>query len=53
MSDDIDEDVERARWSEAFRREEAFRQRLSRYPKGLNGQVVADLAWELGLNRAT
>ena len=41
------------RWREACRREEAIRDLLSRNPDGLKGRDVTDLAWELGLSRAT
>ena len=37
----------------ACRREKAIRDLLSRNPDGLKGRDVADLAWELGLSRAT
>jgi hypothetical protein len=47
-----DNDAEE-RWKEACRREEARRDLLSRNPDGLKGRDVADLAWELGLSRAT
>src|SRR5271157_4487245 len=47
-----DNDAEE-RWKEACRREEAIRDLLSRNPDGLKGRDVADLAWELGLSRAT
>lgn len=53
MSDDTENYEELARWNEACRREEAIRGLLERYPKSLNGQAVADLAWELNLSRAT
>ncbi|KQZ21664.1 MULTISPECIES: Mu transposase C-terminal domain-containing protein [Mesorhizobium] len=53
MSDDTESYEEMARWNEACRREEAIRGLLERYPKSLNGQAVADLAWELDLSRAT
>ena len=47
-----DDDAEE-RWEEACRREEAIRDLLSRNPDGLKGRDVTDLAWELGLSRAT
>src|SRR5271166_6115771 len=47
-----DNDAEE-RWKEACRREEPIRDLLSRNPDGLKGRDVADLAWELGLSRAT
>ena len=47
-----DDDAEK-RWEEACRREEAIRDLLSRKPDGLKGGDVTDLAWELGLSRAT
>ena len=47
-----DNDAEE-RWKEACRREEAIRDLLSGNPDGLKGRDVADLAWELGLSRAT
>ena len=47
-----DNDAEK-RWEEACRREEAIRDLLGRNPAGLKGRDVADLAWELGLSRAT
>ena len=47
-----DEKAEK-RWEEACRREEAIRDLLSRNPAGLKGRDVTDLAWELGLSRAT
>ena len=47
-----DNDAEK-RWKEACRREEAIRDLLSRNPAGLKGRDIADLAWELGLSRAT
>ena len=47
-----DDDAEK-RWEGACRREEAIRDLLSRNPDGLKGTDVTDLAWELGLSRAT
>ena len=47
-----DDDAEE-RWEEACRREDAIRDLLSRNPDGLKGKDVTDLAWELGLSRAT
>lgn len=42
-----------ARWEEACRREEAVRDLIRRRPDGLTRSDVDDLAWELGLSRAT
>ena len=47
------DDGEWRRWDEACRREESIRELLSRNPNGLKGRDVTDLAWELGLSRAT
>ena len=40
-------------WMEACRREEAIRDLLQRYPDRLTSSAVEDVAWELGLSRAT
>jgi putative transposase len=53
MGDRQGEDDAEKRWEEACRREEAIRDLLSRNPDGLKGRDVTDLAWELGLSRAT
>ena len=47
-----DEELEK-RWAEACRREEAIRDLIGRNPDGLKGRDVSELAWELGLSRAT
>src|SRR5208283_3067417 len=47
-----DEEAEK-RWEEACRREEAIRDLIGRNPDGLKGRDVSELAWELGLSRAT
>ena len=47
-----DEEAEK-RWEEACRREEAIRDLMGRNPDGLKGRDVTELAWELGLSRAT
>ena len=51
MSDDGAEDD--LAWNEACRREEAIRELLRRHPKRLTVRAVEDVAWELGLSRAT
>jgi len=51
MSDDIAEND--PAWAEACRREEAIRDLLRRYPNRLPVRAVEDVAWELGLSRAT
>ena len=51
MSDDVAE--EDPAWTEACRREEAIRSLLLRHPDRLKRQAVEDVAWELGLSRAT
>ena len=51
MSDDGAEDD--PVWKEACRREEAIRELLRRYPERLTVAAVEDVAWELGLSRAT
>ncbi len=40
-------------WTEACRREEVIRDLLRRYPERLTVKAVEDVAWELGLSRAT
>src|SRR5262245_258009 len=40
-------------WAEACRRETAIRDLLNRYPKRLMVTAVDDVAWELGVSRAT
>ena len=40
-------------WTEACRCEEAIRELLRRHPAPLTVKVVEDVAWELGLSRAT
>ncbi len=47
------DDDEQRRWDEACRREEALRNLLNRNPDGMKRRDVTDLAWELGLSRAT
>jgi len=51
MSDDIAEDD--PAWIEACRREEAIRNLLLRHPDRLKNREMEDVAWELGLSRAT
>src|SRR5271166_3788548 len=51
MSDDVAEDD--PAWIEACRREEAIRDLLLRHPDRPKKRAVADVAWELGLSRAT
>jgi putative transposase len=51
MSDGVAEDD--LAWTEACRREEAIRSLLLRHPDRLQRQAVEDVAWELGLSRAT
>ena len=51
MSDGVAEDD--LAWTEACRREEAIRTLLLRHPDRLKRQSVEDVAWELGLSRAT
>ena len=51
MSDGVAEDD--LAWTEACRREEAIRTLLLRHPDRLKRQAVEDVAWELGLSRAT
>ena len=57
MSDDEglhDDDDKNKRWLEACRREEAIRALLKRHPDGrLAIKDVQDVAWELGVSRAT
>jgi putative transposase len=53
MDDPVIDHDEQLRWDEACRREDAIRDLLSRHPEALKGRDVADLAWELGLSRAT
>jgi putative transposase len=53
MDDPVIDNDEQLRWDEACRREDAIRDLLSRHPEALKGRDVADLAWELGLSRAT
>jgi putative transposase len=49
-----EESVEdRAGWDEACRREAAIRNLINRYPKRLMVTAVDDVAWELGVSRAT
>jgi putative transposase len=49
-----EESVEdRAGWDEACRREAAIRTLINRYPKRLMVTAVDDVAWELGVSRAT
>lgn len=40
-------------WDEACQREAAIRDLINRYPKRLRVAVVDDVAWELGVSRAT
>lgn len=48
------EDAEdRPGWDEACRREAAIRNLLNRHPKRLKVAAVDDVAWELGVSRAT
>jgi putative transposase len=51
MSDDVAEDD--PAWIEACRREEAIRDLLLRHPDRPKKRAVEDVAWELGLSRAT
>jgi putative transposase len=51
MPDDVAEDD--PAWIEACRREEAIRDLLRRHPDRLKNRAVEDVAWELGLSRAT
>jgi putative transposase len=51
MADGTDE--ERRGWNEACRREVAIRDLLNRYPGHLKVAAVDDVAWELGVSRAT
>ena len=51
MAEEDEED--RPDWAEACRREAAIRDLLKRYPKRLKGRAVDDVAWELGISRAT
>jgi putative transposase len=51
MSDDVAEDD--PTWKEACRREEVIRNLLRRHPERLTVRAVEDVAWELGLSRAT
>ena len=53
MGDLDNDDDEQRRWDEACRREEAVRNLLNRNPDGMKRRDVTDLAWELGLSRAT
>jgi putative transposase len=51
MDDEGDQD--RSGWDEACRREAAIRSLIDRYPTRLNVAAVEDVAWELGVSRAT
>ena len=51
MSVDVAEDD--PTWKEACRREEVIRDLLRRHPERLTVRAVEDVAWELGLSRAT
>jgi hypothetical protein len=42
-----------ARWAEGCRRHEAIRQLVDRHKQPLPRSVVEDVAWELGVSRAT
>src|SRR5258708_9862423 len=53
MDDPVIDNDEQLRWDEACRREGAMRDLLRRRPEVVKGRDVADLAWELGLSRAT
>jgi len=44
---------DRRNWAEACCREAAIRDLLNRYPKRLKVRAVDDVAWELGVSRAT
>ena len=44
---------DRPGWDEACRRQAAIRDLLSRYPERLSVAAVDDVAWELGVSRAT
>ncbi len=44
---------ERSGWAEACQREAAIRDLLDHYPKRLRVAAVDDVAWELGVSRAT
>ncbi len=46
-------DERQAGWHVACRREAAIRDLPNRYPKRLRISVVEDVAWELGVSRAT
>jgi hypothetical protein len=50
----VGEGVEdRRNWAETCRREAAIRDLLNRYPKHAKGGAVDDVAWELGVSRAS
>jgi putative transposase len=53
MGEVTSETADEEHWEEARRREEAIRSLLQRCPEGLKRTDVEDLAWELGLSRAT
>ena len=44
---------DRPGWDEACQREAAIRDLINRYPKRLRVTAVDDVAWELGVSRAT
>jgi putative transposase len=44
---------DRPGWEEACRREAAIRDLINRYPKRLTVTAVDEVAWELGVSRAT
>ena len=46
-------DEEQLAWDEGCRREAAIRDLLNRHPKRLRTSEVEDVAWELGISRAT
>jgi putative transposase len=48
-----DNSDDRPGWAEACRREAAIRDLLDRHPKRLRMAAVDDVAWELGVSRAT